>query len=132
MEQFKDAAHLCSWAGLVPGCNESAGKKLSSRIRKGNKSLKATLVECARSAIRKKDSYFYAKYQKIAARRGGNRAVVAIAHSMLIAIYHMLKHLEPFKDLGSNYFNTINADRIKKRNIKALEGLGYEVIIHSK
>ncbi len=80
MEQFKNSDHFSSWAGLVPECIESAGKKMSTRIRKGNKYLKATLVECARSAIRKKDSYFYGKYQQIAARRGGKRALIAIAH----------------------------------------------------
>ena len=85
MKQFRNADHFASWAGLVPGCNESAGKKKSSRIRKGNLFLKSTLVECAHSATRHKDSYFYAKYCKIAARRGGKRAIVAIAHSMCLA-----------------------------------------------
>ena len=129
MKQFKNADHFCSWSGIVPECKESAGKKMSTRIRKGNKFLKATIVECARAAIRKKDSYFYARYQKIAARRGGKRALIAIAHSMLLAIYHMLKKLEPFKDLGSNYFISINYERIKNKNIKSLENLGYQVII---
>ena len=127
MSQFCNADHFASWAGLVPGCNESAGKKKSSRIRKGNQFLKTTLVECALSAIRHKDSYFYAKYCKIAARRGGKRAVIAIAHSMAIAIYHILKDNSHFMDLGANYYNTINAERIKQRNIKSLERLGFSV-----
>lgn len=127
MSQFYSADHFASWAGLVPGCNESAGKKKSSRIRKGNQFLKTTLVECALSAIRNKDSYFYAKYCKIAARRGGKRAVIAIAHSMAIAIYHILKDNSRFVDLGANYYNTINAERIKQRNIKSLERLGFSV-----
>jgi transposase len=84
MGQFRNADHFASWAGLVPGNNESAGKKKSTRIRKGNISLKSTLVECAHSAIRHKNSYFYAKYCKIAARRGGKRALVAVAHSMIL------------------------------------------------
>lgn len=129
MEQFKNSDYFSSWAGLVPECKESAGKKMSTRIRKGNKYLKATLVECARTAIRKKDSYFYAKYQRIAARRGGKRALIAIAHSMLIAIYHILKELKPFKDLGSNYFISINEEKIIKKNIKSIENLGYEVVL---
>lgn len=127
MTQFSNADHFASWAGLVPGCNESAGKKKSSRIRKGNLFLKSTLVECAHSAIRHKESYFYAKYCKIAARRGGKRAIVAIAHSMALAIYHILLNKEHFADLGSEYYNTLNAEKIKQRNIKSLEKLGFSV-----
>lgn len=127
MEQFISADHFCSWAGIVPQCNESAGKKKSTRIRKGNKFLKATIVECARAAIRHKDSYFYAKYTKIAARRGGKRALIAIAHSMLLAIYHILKKKEHFMDLGSNYFTSMNAEKIINKNIRSLENLGFEV-----
>ena len=126
MEQFRNADHFASWAGLVPGCNESAGKKKNSRIRKGNTFLKSTIVECAHSAIRHKDSYFYAKYCKIAARRGGKRAIVAVAHTMIVAIYHILKNKEHFIDLGNDYFNTINADKILKRNIKSLQILGID------
>lgn len=129
MEQFRNADHFSSWAGLVPECKESAGKKMSTRIRKGNKHLKSTLVECARATIRKKDSYFYAKYQRIAARRGGKRALIAIAHSMVLAIYHILKDLQPFKDIGSEYFITMNEEKIIKRNIKSIENLGYEVVL---
>ena len=127
MKQFHNADHFASWAGLVPGCNESAGKKKSSRIRKGNLHLKSTLVECAHSAIRHKDSYFYAKYCRISARRGGKRAIVAIAHSMALAIYHILLNKEHFCDLVSDYFNTIYAEKIKKRNIQSLEKLGFSV-----
>lgn len=127
MEQFKSADYFCSWAGIVPQCNESAGKKKSTRIRKGNKFLKATIVECARAAIRHKDSYFHTKYTNIAARRGGKRALIAIAHSMLLAIYHILKKKEHFRDLGSNYFTSMNAEKIKNRNIRSLENLGFEV-----
>ena len=126
MEQFRNADHFASWAGLVPGSNESAGKKKSSRIRKGNLFLKSTLVECAHSAIRHKDSYFYAKYCKIAARRGAKRALVAVAHSMILAIYHIIKNKEHFVDLGCEYFNTINAQKILARNIRSLEKLGVD------
>ena len=94
MEHFQNESRFSSWAGLVPECKESAGKKMSTRIRKGNKYLKATLVECARAAIRNKQSYLYSRYQRIAARRGGKRALIAVAHTMLIAIYHILKEKE--------------------------------------
>lgn len=131
MDQFRNADHFASWAGLVPGCNESAGKKKSTKLRKGNKFLKSTLVECAHSAIRHKDSYFYSKYCKIAARRGGKRAIVAVAHSMILAIFHILKNKEHFIDLGSEYFNTINAEKIKNRNINSLVKLGYSVTLEN-
>jgi transposase len=127
MEQFPSADHFASWCGIVPACNESAGKKKNSRIRKGNKFIKETIVECARAAIRNKSSYYYAKYCKISARRGGKRALIAVAHSMLLAIYHILKQKQHFADLGSDYFNTINAERILKRNLRSLHDLGYEV-----
>ena len=125
MKQFRNADHFASWDGLVTGCNESAGKKKSSRIRKGNMHLKSTIVECAHSAIRHKESYFYAKYCKISVRRGGKRAIVTVAHSMLLAIYHILNDKSHFIDLSSNYFNIINAEKIKNRNIKSLESLGF-------
>ena len=95
MEHFQNESRFSSWAGLVPECKESAGKKMSTRIRKGNKYLKATLVECARAGIRNKQSYLYSRYQRIAARRGGKRALIAVAHTMLIAIYHILKEKVP-------------------------------------
>ena len=132
MEHFQNESRFSSWAGLVPECKESAGKKMSSRIRKGNKYLKACLVECARAAIRKKQSYFYSRYQRIAARRGGKRALIAIAHTMLIAIYHMLKEKVPYCDLGADYYTNIQHDKLIKRNLRSLEKLGVDVIIQPK
>lgn len=129
MEHFQSQSRFCSWAGLVPECKESAGKKMSTRIRKGNKYLKATLVECARSAIRNKESYLYSRYQRISARRGGKRAMVAIAHTMLIAIYHILKEKKPYKDLGSNHYTYCNQEKLIKRSLHSLEKLGVTVVI---
>jgi len=125
MGQFQSAAHFASWAGLVPECNKSAGKKKSTKTRKGNKFLKSTLVECARSAIRNTDSFLHARYKKISARRGGKRAMVAVAHSMLLAIYGILKNKEPFRDLSSNYYNEINHDKILNRNIRPVPELNF-------
>lgn len=90
MSRFPTANHLCSWAGLCPGNNESAGKKKSTKTREENKSLRGTLVECARACVHCKDTYFYAQYNRIAVRRGKNRAAVAVSHSMLIIIYNMI------------------------------------------
>ncbi|OLR63938.1 hypothetical protein BHF69_03715 [Anaerostipes sp. 992a] len=84
-----------------------AGKKMSTQIRKGNKYLKATLVECARSAIRNKESDIYSRYQRIAARRGGKRALIAVAHT----IYHILKEKVPYHNLGANYHSAINQEK---------------------
>ena len=129
MEHFQNQSRFCSWAGHVPECKESAGKKMSTRIRKGNKYLKATLVECARSAIRNKESYLYSRYQRISARRGGKRAMIAIAHTILIAIYHILKEKKSYKDLSSNYYNHCNQEKLIKRNLHSLEKLGVTVVI---
>lgn len=129
MEQFRNADAFASWVGLVPQCNESAGKKKSTRLRKGNKFLKSILVECARASIRNKKSYYYAKYCKIAARRGGKRALIAVAHAMALAIYHILKGKQHFQDLGSDFYNVLNADRIMKRNIASLNSLGFSVTL---
>lgn len=132
MEHFQNESRFSSWAGLVPECKESAGKKMSTRIRKGNKYLKATLVECARAGIRNKQSYLYSRYQRIAARRGGKRALIAVAHTMLIAIYHILKEKVPYHDLGADYYSVINQEKMINRNIRTLEKLGVNVMIQPK
>ena len=126
MSRFPSDAHLASWAGLCPGNNESAGKRRSGKTTKGNKLLKTTLVVCAHSAVKVKSSYFYAQFQRISARRGKKRAYVAVAHSMLIAIYHILKDNIPFVDLGSEYYNQFNKERKINVYLKRLKALGWE------
>lgn len=126
MSRFPSDAHLASWAGLSPGNNESAGKRRSGKTTKGNKLLKTTLVVCAHSAVKVKSSYFYAQFQRISARRGKKRAYVAVAHSMLIAIYHILKDNVPFVDLGSEYYNQFNKERKINVYLKKLKALGWE------
>lgn len=129
MEHFENESRFSSWAGLVPECKESAGKKMSTKIRKGNKHLKSTLIECARSAIRNKTSYLYSRYQRIAARRGGKRALIAVAHTMLIAIYHILKEKIPYRDLGADHYSIVNQEKMIRRNLRSLEKLGVNVIV---
>lgn len=124
MNRFPSAAHISSWAGLCPGNNESAGKRKSGRTNKGNKYLKSTLIQCAKSAQKNKNSFFYAQYQRLVVRRGKNRATVAVAHSMLIAIYHMLKDGVPFKDLGSDYYSKFNTEKKARYYLKKLTELG--------
>lgn len=124
LDRFPTAAHLCSWAGICPGNNESAGKRKAGRTRKGNNLLKSTLVICAHSAVRVKSSYFYAQFQRISTHRGKKRAYVAVAHSMLTAVYYMLKNKEHFKDLGSDYYSKFNPERKIKGLLKKLAELG--------
>lgn len=125
MSRFPSDAHLCSWAGLCPGNNESAGKRRSGKTRKGNQLLRTTLVVCAHSAVKKKSSYFYAQFQRVSAHRGAKRAYVAVAHSMLIAIYHILKDHVPYHDLGSEYYNQFNKERKINSYLKKLDALGW-------
>ena len=111
MERFPTNAHIASWAGLCPGNNESAQKRKSGKTRKGNALLRETLILCAHSAVKNKNSYFHAQFARISAHRGKKRAYVAVAHSMLIAIYHILKDGVVFKDLGADYYNQFNRER---------------------
>lgn len=127
MSRFPTAQHLCSWAGLCPGNNESAGKRRSGKTRKGNQLLRVTLVQAAQSAALNKDSFFSAQYSKIAIRRGPNRAKVAVAHSMLIAIWHILKYGVEFKDLGADYYNQFNREKKAKSLLKKLNKLGFNI-----
>ena len=127
MSRFPTDRHISSWAGLCPGDNESAKKRKSGRTRKGNSLLRTTLITCAHAAVKNKKSYFYAQYMRISAHRGPKRAYVAVAHSMLISIYHILKDGVIFKDLGSDYYNQFNKERKINAYLKKLKALGWEV-----
>lgn len=127
MSRFPTDAHLCSWAGLCPGNNESAGKRKSGKTNKGNRHLKCILIQCAKSAKQNKNSYFFAQYQRLVVRRGANRATVAVAHSMMIAIYHMLRNKVPFKDLGADYYAKINSGAKAQYYLRKLQELGLSV-----
>ncbi|MBU0490231.1 MAG: IS110 family transposase [Chloroflexi bacterium] len=105
MGQFPTAQHLAAWAGVAPGNHESAGKRYSGRTRKGNQALTSALVQAAWSAVRTKGTFLKARYHRLAARRGKKRAIVAIAHSMVISIWHMLSRREPYRELGSDYLD---------------------------
>ena len=124
MSAFPSASHLASWAGMCPGNNESAGKKKSGKTRKGNKTLRSCLVECAKAASKSKNSYLSAQYKRIAARRGRNRAAVAVGHSILEIVYNMLKNKTPYEDLGFGYFDERKKQINIKRYVKRLESMG--------
>jgi transposase len=129
MSQFPKAENLASWAGMSPGQNESAGKRKRSKTRKGNNTLKKTLVQSARSAARSKDTYFNSFYSRLASRRGANRAAVALGRKILEICYTMIRDGTPFRDLGADYFLKQNKSRILKSSIKRIESLGFKVII---
>ncbi|WP_106625898.1 IS110 family RNA-guided transposase [Selenomonas massiliensis] len=124
MSRFATDKHFSSWAGLAPGNNESAQKRRRCRVVKGNQTLRTTLVQCAKAASRCK-SYFRAQYQRLVVRRGANRATVAVAHSMLIAIYHILKSGKTFIDLGEDFYTQFNRDKKITHHLKQLTKLGW-------
>ena len=126
MERFPSDRHISSWAGLCPGDNISAKKRKGGKIRKGNALLKSTLVLCAHAAVRHKSSYFHAQFKRISTHRGKKRAYVAVAHSILIAIYHILKDGVKYQDLGAEYYNQFNAERKIHAYLKKLKALGWE------
>ena len=126
MSRFATAGHLVSWVGLCPGQNESAGKRKSSRLRKGAPWLKAMLVQCAWSAVKKKDSYYKAQFNRLKARGGPKKAICAVAASMLTAIYHMLKDGTEHRDLGAAYFDRRPAAQKAKHLVAQLAKLGFK------
>ncbi|NPV52473.1 MAG: IS110 family transposase [Firmicutes bacterium] len=129
MSRFPSAAHLSSWAGVAPGNNESAGKRKSGKTRQGSPLLRTTLIQAARAAARTKGTYLYAQYHRIAARRGANRACVAVAHTIIVIVYNMIKNLRPYYELGDSYFEKRRQQAIARKAIKQLEDLGYKVTL---
>lgn len=127
MSRFPTAGHLLAWAGLCPGQNESAGKRKSSRLRKGAPWLKTLLIQCAWAASRRQDSYYKAQFSRLKARRGPKKAICAVAASLLTAIYHMLKDGTGHRDLGASYFDRRSIDAKAKRLVSQLTKLGFQV-----
>jgi transposase len=129
MSRFPTAGHLASWAGLCPGNHQSAGKRLSGRTRHGNTWLKAALVEAAWGAVHTRDSYFGALYRRLAGRRGVKRAIVAVAHALLVVVYHLLRDGTAYRELGGNYFDERDRQAVVGRSVRRLERLGYKVTL---
>jgi transposase len=129
MTVFGNVSQLASWAGVCPGNNESAGKRKSSRIPSGNVYLKSGLVEAANAAARAKGTYLRDKFFRLKARRGYKRAVVAIAHKILVAIYHMLSQQVSYNDLGDLYLDKLNKNHLTRNLVHRLERLGYVVTL---
>ena len=127
MSRFQTPAHLRSWACLCPRNDESAGKRRSTRLRRGGKWLKTTLVQAAWAAVKVKGSYLQAQFHRVRARRGANKAIIAVAASMLTAIWHMLRDGTEWNELGTNYFDRADAKKTATRLIRRLQQIGYAV-----
>lgn len=127
MTRFPTAAHLAAWAGVAPGNNESAGKRRHAQTRKGSPWLRAALVEAAQAAGRTKSTYLGAQFRRLLPRKGKKRAVVAVGHSILVIVYHLLTKREPYQDLGVTYFDQRAHHTVERRLVRRLEALGYTV-----
>lgn len=127
LEPFEDAEHLASWAGMCPGNNESGGKRRSGKTRRGSPWLRRALVEAAHGAARTKQKYFQTLYRRLAARRGKQRALIAVGHSLLVTGYHLIRCNRTYQDLGADYFDRRDQDAVRKRAVRRLERLGYRV-----
>ncbi|MGW4034613.1 transposase, partial [Streptomyces sp. NPDC004838] len=130
MTRFASAKHLASWAGVCPGHHESAGRTKSTKVRPGNPYLKGALGLAAFGAARTKDTYLQARYKRLAARRGPLKALVAVEHSIITAIWHMLTDHVPYHELGGTYFAQRDPERAARRAINALNQLGYTVTLN--
>jgi len=130
MSRFPTAGHLASWSGTCPGSNESAGRIKSTRTRPGNPYLKGALGVAAMSAARSKDTYLSAKYRRIASRRGPPKAIVAVEHAMLIAIWNMITHGTCYREPGADFYTRLNPDKAKNRALDQLRKMGYAVTLN--
>jgi transposase len=129
MSQFPDENHLSSWAGMSPGNEESAGKRMRNRTTKGNRWLRRALTEAAWAASHTKGSYLGSRYRRLAARRGKKRALTAVGHTILTIFYHLLSREVDYQDLGADYFDKLKPEQYRRYLVKRLETLGYDVTL---
>ncbi len=129
MQRFPSARHLASWAGMCPGNRESAGKRLSGKTRKGSPWLRTALVEAAHAATHCKESYLSAQYHRLVLRRGEKKATLAVGHTLLVIVYHVLADEKEYQELGGNFFDEHDRQVVKTRLVQRLEKLGYEVTL---
>jgi transposase len=129
MDQFPSEMHLASWTGMCSGNRESAGKRQSGKTRKGNRWLRVTLVQVAWAASHTKRTYLAAQYHRLAGRRGKKRALIAVGHTILGIIYHLLKNGTTYRDLGPEYFDQLDSQRLTRNLVKRLEKLGHKVTL---
>lgn len=129
MSRFSSEAHLAKWAKLCPGNHESAGKRHSGRTGQGNNWLRSGLIQAADAAVRCKDTYLKAVYQRLVKRRGKHKAIVAVAHRILKAAYHILSKQQAYRDLGANYLDSRRPEKLLNRLRHQIEQLGYQVSV---
>jgi transposase len=129
VSHFPSAAHLASWAGMCPGNNESAGKRLSGKTRKGSKWLRTALGEAAQAAGRSEKTYLGAQFRRVATRRGKKKAAVAVGHTILVIAYYLLTRQTTYQDLGSQYFDERQRAARERRLVRRLETLGHKVTL---
>jgi hypothetical protein len=129
MTRFPSAKHLASWAGLCPGNKQSGGKRLAAPANAGDRWLRGMLGEVVWTITHTKNNYLVAQYQRLVRRRGKYKAVVAVAHSVLVLIYAILRDQRPYTDLGADYFDRLDTARIERHHIRRLEQLGYTVTL---
>jgi len=129
MRRFVSAKHLASWAGLCPGNRQSGGKRLATKATKGNRWLRGVLGEVAWAVSRTKGTYLHAQFHRLARRRGKYKAILAVAHSVLVIVYHVLRDRRPYTDLGADYFDRLDVRRVERYHVSRLRQLGYEVTL---
>jgi transposase len=129
MTRFPTAAHLASWAGVCPGNNQSAGKRLGGKVRSGNRWLRTALVEAAQAAGRTRGTYLGAQFRRLARRRGKQKAAMAVGHSILVIAWHLLTRSTEYQDLGPTYFDERDRRLVERTLVRRLEGLGYRVAL---
>ena len=127
MDQFPSSKHLASWVGMCPGNHESAGKRLSGKTRKGNPYARRLLIQAAHAAGKSKNTYLGAQYRRLANRKGSKKAAVAVGHSILVIIYHLLRDHSRYHAIGGNYFDERDRQVVQKQLIRRLERMGYQV-----
>lgn len=131
MRRFPSAGHLCSWAAVCPGLDESAGKRRSGRLRKGNAYLRGALIEAGLGAKRKNGSALQARYYRVKRHRGHKKAVVAVAHQILEIAYYIMRDGVTYQELGADYFDRRHQERVVRRHVRQLEALGYRVTVEA-
>jgi transposase len=131
MSVFPTSGHLASWAGVCPGNNRSAGKARSGRTTKGDRWLRRALTQAAWAASRTKDTYLSSQYRRMSARRGKKRALVALGHTILVIVYHILKRGTIYQELGGNYLDRLEPERMTQQLVRRLEKLGHQVFLTS-
>jgi hypothetical protein len=129
MNQFPTPGHLASWAGLCPGNNESAGKRLSGTTRNGSVWLRRALCQAAWAASRTRKTYLSALYRRLIVRKGKKKTIVAVAHTILVIAYHIIKNQQPYQELGADYFDRLDQKALERSLVKRLTNLGYHVTL---